>query len=42
MAAAWFKGVQRRICLDYNDTDTIRKEMEAAHLSFFQTDHVAD
>ena len=20
MAAAWFKGVQRRICLDYNDT----------------------
>ena len=20
MAAAWFNGVQRRICLDYNDT----------------------
>ena len=20
MAAAWFKGVRRRICLDYNDT----------------------
>ena len=20
MAAAWFKGVQRRICLDYNNT----------------------